>query len=128
MQDKIVRLEHHYDDGYGTVYCFGQKNMSLDEFHVYLKQWSKNKESSLFDINSTDSLIKFLNSEIKLYSNTDKDYWEIDSGKISWDNWIELTRNFYEEPLIDYSGWGENAGNNVDELRIFVNGELVATF
>ena len=122
--DKIVKLERHFDDGYGTVYCIGRKYMSLPQLHGYFETWCDTKET-LFDIKSVDSLIKFLNSEIDLFNNSDKDYWEINS-KISWQHWQDLMCSL--DKAMDTTDFGENAGDNVDDLKIFVNEELIATF
>lgn len=122
--DKTVKLERHFDDGYGTVYCIGRTYMSLPQLHGYFEIWCGTKET-LFDTKSEDSLIKFLNSEIDLFNNSDKHYWEIES-KISWDDWQQLKCDLND--VMDLPDFGEDAGNNVDDLKIFVNEELIVTF
>jgi len=106
--DKTIRLEHHGSDSYGTVYCLGRIYMSLPQFHEYLST------EKLFDINSTDSLIEFLNSEVEK--------WSDESGEFNWDEWSEF-KHFYDEPLVEIDDWGD-----IDDLKIYVNEELIATF
>ena len=109
--DKTVKLERHFDDGYGTVYCIGRTYMSLPQLHGYFEICCGTKET-LFDTKSEDSLIKFLNSEIE--------------SKISWDDWQQLKCDLND--VMDLPDFGEDAGNNVDDLKIFVNNELIVTF
>jgi hypothetical protein len=113
--DKTVKLERHFDDGYGTTYCLSQIHMSLAQFHGFLESWV---DDSFFDINSEDSLIDFLKEEDNMiYDGT---------GKLNSEQWYEL---MVEIPStgIDTSGFGDNAGNTVDDLKIFVNNELIVT-
>ena len=114
--DRTVKLERHFDDGYGTTYCLSQIHMSLAQFHGFLEGWV---DDSFFDINSEDSLIDFLKEEEKLYHD--------ETGKLHYEQWYEL---MVEIPStgIDTSGFGDNAGNTVDDLKIFVNNELIVTF
>lgn len=114
--DRTVKLERHFDDGYGTTYCLSQTYMSLAQFHSFLEQ---KVDDSFFDINSEDSLIDFLKEEEKLYND--------ETGKLHYEEWYAL---MIEIPStgIDTSGFGDDAGNTVDDLKIFVNNELIVTF
>ena len=77
--DRTVKLERHFDDGYGTTYCLSQIHMSLAQFHGFLECWV---DDSFFDINSEDSLIDFLKEEEKLYHD--------ETGKLHYEQWYEL--------------------------------------
>ena len=112
IQKADVRIERHFDNGIDrTVHLVYTKEFSsLFEFRNFL--------SGYLEPPSTNELVMFLKSESELLGDHTKQSSQ-DFG------WSLMQGDLFDETLMDSYEWGEYRGNSTDEIRIYVNKELI---